>query len=243
MKVVCVIPARYGSTRLKKKMLLSVDGKPLLWHTWQKALRCGALDDVAIAVDDERLRARMAAFGATVYMTSRAHRSGTDRVAEVARRWYKDADIIVNLQGDEPLMASGNIALVVRALKKDPLLDIATVKLKMTGAGVDDPNVVKVVTDARDHALYFSRAAIPFYRDRAQKPVYYKHLGIYGYRRKSLFAFTGLEPSALEQKEKLEQLRALEAGMRIKVLTTRRDSIGVDTKKDLMCVKKIIQKL
>ncbi len=241
MKTLCVIPARYGSTRLKGKMLLAIGGKPLIQCTWEHACGCRAVDAVAVAVDDMRVKKAAESFGARVFMTSRTHQSGTDRVAEVARRFYSSAKYVINLQGDEPLMTARNIARVIRALDEDLSCDIATLMIKIDVSQAQDPAVVKVATDARGRALYFSRAPIPYYRDQKHAQVFFKHLGIYAYRRAALFTFTRLRPSPLEKKEKLEQLRALENGMRITVVETTDDSIGVDTARDLAKVKKILR--
>jgi len=232
MKVIGVIPARWASTRFPGKVLQVLRGKPVVQHVWERARKSERLDWVIIACDDEKVFTAAQAFGADAVMTSLDHASGTDRIAEAVSGM--DVDIIINIQGDEPLIAPAVIDDLAAALLDDADVPMATVVLPLTDrAQAQDPNVVKVVIDQHGFALYFSRSSIPYVRDGDGNPPIYKHLGIYGYRREFLMSYSALPPSALEQAEKLEQLRVLEAGYRIKTVMTDHDSIGVDTPEDL----------
>jgi 3-deoxy-manno-octulosonate cytidylyltransferase (CMP-KDO synthetase) len=214
-----VVPARYASTRLPGKPLLVLAGKPMIQWVVERAQRSGA-QQVVVATDDERIAQVAVAFGADVQMTSADHASGSDRIAEVARlRHWRDADVIVNLQGDEPLMPAILIDQVAALLTSRPSADIATLAVPLqSDSARDDPNVVKVVTDLQQRALYFSRAPIPFVREQTGSTEgARRHLGLYAYRVAALQRLAGMPPSALEQLEKLEQLRALENGMDIRV--------------------------
>ena len=213
-----VIPARYASTRLPGKPLLAIAGKPMLQWVYERARRSRA-QNVVIATDDERISAAAHAFGAQVQMTSPAHQSGTDRIAEVARKaGWAEHDIIVNVQGDEPLMPPALIDQVALLLGAHPQAHIATLATPLLSAAqLSEPNVVKVVTDPRGRALYFSRAGIPHDRDHGGIARARRHLGIYAYRAGALQQLASLLPTPLEQLEKLEQLRALENGMEIRV--------------------------
>ena len=214
-----VIPARYASTRLPGKPLLTIAGRPMVEHVWRRACQSGATE-VLIATDDERIEAAGRAFGANVIMTSPAHPSGSDRLAEVVGRvgWNED-EIVVNVQGDEPLLPPANVAQVAALLEKDPDTALATLMTPLTEpADFEDPNVVKVVSDCRGRALYFSRAPIPWPRDGrppAGERLAWRHIGLYAYRVGALKRLAALPPTALELTEKLEQLRALENGMAI----------------------------
>ena len=221
-----VVPARYGSTRLPGKALLALAGKPLIQWVYERARRSGA-QQVIVATDDERIARAARGFGAEVRMTASTHASGTDRIAEVARgEQWGDADIVVNVQGDEPLMPEALIDQVAAALAARPGTDIATLAAPLASvAALLDPNVVKVVCDLQQRALYFSRAPIPWSREGAPAGVASqaspagarRHLGIYAYRVAALQRLAALPPSALEMLEQLEQLRALEHGMDIRV--------------------------
>ena len=235
-----VIPARYGATRFPGKPLALLHGKPMVQHVYERAAKAALLQRVIVATDDARIAAAVTQFGGEAAMTPSALPSGTDRVAAVARDL--PFDIVVNIQGDEPLMEPAMIDQVVRALLDDPQLPIATLCRRMPSAeDLANPNIVKVVRDHHDNALYFSRSPIPFKRGAA--PVYWKHLGIYGYRKASLLQFVGLSPTPLEQAEQLEQLRALEHGLRIRVLETPHDTIAVDTPDDLEKVERLMGEL
>jgi 3-deoxy-manno-octulosonate cytidylyltransferase (CMP-KDO synthetase) len=242
---VVVIPARYASTRLPGKPLRLIDGEPMIWHVYQLALQSGARD-VWIATDDERIREVAQAFGAGVCMTKSTHESGTDRLAEVCdlHDWPDDL-VVVNLQGDEPLMPPALIAQCA-ALLDSGTAEMATLASPLTTmADFQNPNVAKVITDQNDNALYFSRAAIPYYRDEQSAGILEKsalrHHGIYAYRRDVLRQLVAAGPCLLEQCEKLEQLRALWLGIRLRVgRAMMRPGPGVDTEEDLATVAAIM---
>lgn len=240
-----MIPARLGSTRLPRKVLREIHGKPLVEHVWLAARRARA-DEVVIATDSVEVGEACAAFGADVVMTSMRHASGTDRVHEVAvkRRWSAST-VVVNLQGDEPLMPPALVRRAAHLLAQDRKADIATLCHPLASIGEWlDPNVVKVVANARGHALYFSRAPIPWKRDGARREapqlpegLAFRHIGLYAYRVGALKRFSALNPSPLEAAEALEQLRALAHGMTIRVGITRQPPPrGVDTGEDLLAV-------
>lgn len=232
-----VIPARFDSSRLPGKALLPLAGKPMLQWVHERARACGA-SEVWIATDDDRIATAARGFGAEVAMTARTHVTGTDRIAEVAmaRGWSED-DVVVNVQGDEPLIPPAIIDQVAQLLAAHPRADIGTLAVRIdTLAELMDPNVVKVACDASGRALYFSRAQIPFNRDApATVPAAsLRHVGIYAYRVGALRKLAGLAPARLEQIEKLEQLRALENGMEIRVaLAVERPLADVNTSADL----------
>lgn len=241
MKTIGVIPARWASTRLPGKILVDLNGKPMIQHVWEKTKKAAALDDVLIACDDERVQEACAAFGATVVMTSLDHASGTDRIVEAVKDL--DADIVVNVQGDEPLISPDVINALADVLQSDAQCPMATVIKKLENEeDFLNPSVVKVVTDRNGIALYFSRHAIPFNREEKDFSdlVVYKHLGIYAYRKDFLIKFNELPFSSLEQTEKLEQLRVLEAGYKIKTVETDFETIGVDTPEDLQRVVQLL---
>lgn len=235
-RVAVVIPARFASARLPGKPLAQIDGRPLIWYVWDKATRAGAVSRVVVATDDERIAAAVRGFGGEVVLTSPLCASGTDRVAEAARGMGEE--IIVNLQGDEPMMHPCVIDAVARPLLAEPDVVMTTAALPLDDpAEYASPSVVKVVTDARGDALYFSRSPIPHYREGGGAR-FRKHLGIYGFRRDFLFRVAALPPSPLEEAEKLEQLRVLENGFRIRVVEVEHDSVGVDTPEELEAVKR-----
>jgi 3-deoxy-manno-octulosonate cytidylyltransferase (CMP-KDO synthetase) len=236
MRTAVVIPARYASTRLPGKPLLRETGKYLVQHVYERACQAGAADLVVVATDDPRIEAAVAGFGGRVARTRRDHPSGTDRVAEVARRL--DADLIINLQGDEPLIDPASLDLLARLLRDDPDADMATLAVPLQSPEqFHNPGCVKVVCDAAGRALYFSRSPIPFVRDGrpdflARPARFLLHLGLYAYRRAFLLRLAALPPAPLEQLEKLEQLRALAAGSRIRVGVVEHAGLGVDTYED-----------
>ena len=233
--VVAVIPARYASTRLPGKPLADLDGRPMIEHVYRRAADARGVEAVVVATDDQRVADAVERFGGVARMTSPEHRTGMDRLAEVAADLR--AGIIVNVQGDEPLVEPSAIAQMVEALCADPSLEMSTLRTPIRhDADYASPHVVKVVVDRHDHALYFSRSPIPFLRD-GQPGVTYKHLGLYAYRRDVLLRLAALPQSSLEQAESLEQLRALEHGIRIRAVETQYDSIGVDTPDDLERVR------
>lgn len=230
-----VIPARWASTRLPGKVLVDIGGKPMVQHVWERAKRSKKLFDVVIACDEEHVLERVKAFGANAVLTSKDHLSGSDRVAEAAAKI--NAGIIVNIQSDEPFIQPQLIDRLVEALEKDTVPVMATpVKRIASDEEFRNPNIVKVVIDKSSNALYFSRAGIPFRRDGATADFskYFKHLGIYAYRREFLYIFCKWPRSFLEEEEKLEQLRALEAGCRIRCVETDIETIGVDTPEDVL---------
>lgn len=239
MKVTGIIPARYNSTRFAGKPLVDIAGKPMIQHVYERAVQAAVLDDVLVATDDERIYTRVEEFGGKAVMTSPDHATGTDRLAEAAAGL--DSDLIVNIQGDEPLLAPESIEQAVLPLLKDTSVVMGTLKCRIDDTReISDPNVVKVVTDQNGYALYFSRSPIPYPREG--EPVYYKHIGLYVYRKDFLLRFASLPPTPLEQLEKLEQLRALENGYRIKVVETDHPAIGVDTPADLEKVLAVLNK-
>ncbi len=232
LHTVAVIPARFESTRFPGKPLADLDGRPMIEHVYRRAA-ASAVDAVVVATDDRRIAIAVERFGGVVRMTRASHRTGTDRIAEVAEDL--PCDIVVNLQGDEPLMDPEDIDAAVDLLRHDPAAVMATLRRAITDpAELTDPNVVKVVTDLEGNALYFSRVPIPFGR-----PIY-KHVGLYAYRRAFLLEFARLSPTPLERAETLEQLRALEHGFRIRTVDTKHDSIGVDTPEDLDRVRRVL---
>lgn len=247
MKTLVVIPARYGSTRFPGKVLADLGGKPLLQYPYEAARASKLVSEVLIATDSEEVLKAAESFGARAVMTSPEHPSGTDRVAEVAGP--RDADIVINLQADEPLIRTEMIDSVIKLLLDDTEAEMGTLAKEMSSTeDIFNPNVVKVVVDHKGYALYFSRAPIPFYRDLYQYRGYLrfeakqaralKHIGIYGYRKETLLRLTSLPQSPLEMAEKLEQLRALYHGIKLKVALTEHDTIGVDTPEDLEHLRK-----
>lgn len=239
MKIVGIIPARLQSSRLPRKLLLNVTGKPLIQYVWETACRCPELHDVVIATDSEEIANVVTSFGGRAEMT-REHNSGTDRIAEVTRRCFKDADAVVNLQGDEPELDPQVVSSLVHELKNSNC-QMATVAAPITSPDVvRDPSCVKVVTDVTGRAMYFSRSAIPFSRDLAieeffrdgEPSPWLLHVGLYAYRRDFLLKLTSMPPSPLEQLEKLEQLRALQCGASIAVSVVNHAAAGIDTPED-----------
>ncbi len=233
-----IIPARYDSARFPGKLLYPLNGIPVIQHVYENAKQARLPDDVLVATDSETILEQVFSFGGKAVMTDRNHQSGTDRIAEVARTF--DCDIIVNVQGDEPLIRSEMIDDVIRLLE-DNRASIGTLSKKIDDPReVTDPNVVKVVFDADWFALYFSRAQIPCQAPHSdvRTPDYYKHIGIYSYRREILLALAGMQQTQLERIEKLEQLRALEHGMRIKIKETPFETYGIDTREDVERVEK-----
>ncbi len=235
-----VIPARYGSTRFPGKALARLRGQTLIQRVWDRAKTAKRLDRLVVATDDERIQDAVRAFGGEAVMTSAGLPSGTDRAWEAARE--TSAQIVVNIQGDEPLITPPMIDGLVEGLLKEPEAQMATLRFAMKGPeGYSDPNVVKVVSDRKGWALYFSRSPIPAYRvGNVFTVAWYKHIGMYAYRRSFLEQFVSWPVSALERTEALEQLRALERGVRIKVLDSPQNTIGVDTPEDLKRVEAII---
>jgi 3-deoxy-manno-octulosonate cytidylyltransferase (CMP-KDO synthetase) len=235
MKAVAIIPARLASTRMRRKMLREINGKPLVGCTYEAVRRSPLLQDVIVATDSEEIMHVCRKNTWNVQMTSAEHRSGTERVHEISNRIA--ADVYINVQGDEPMIRPEQIAVLLETMQ-NPVVGVGTVKTRCPEQEIHNPNAVKVVTDADGRALYFSRSTVPFDRDQTQ-PTYFKHLGLYAYRKPALDFFTSHPESYLEKSERLEQLRFLENGISIHVAETPYDSIGVDTEEDLERVAKI----
>ncbi len=242
MRITAIIPARYASTRFEGKALADIMGKPMIQHVYERASGASLVSEVIVATDDERIADAVASFGGRVEMTMKSHETGTDRLAEVAARL--DSDIIVNVQGDEPLIEPAMIDEAIYPLTIDNSIVMGTLKTRIKNLhDFLSPNVVKVITDKDGYALYFSRSPLPNFRDKwdnlkdeafaSGKLLCHKHVGIYVYRREFLLQFAQMPPTYLETAEKLEQLRAMENGFRIKVVETKYESIGVDTPADL----------
>jgi 3-deoxy-manno-octulosonate cytidylyltransferase (CMP-KDO synthetase) len=230
-RVLGVIPARFASSRFPGKSLARIAGKSMLQHVWERASMARYLTSIVIATDDERIADEARSFRAMVRMTRPDHASGTDRVAEVASS--DRAEYIVNIQGDEPLIDPNAIDAAILSLLPEPEIPMGTLKKRIEHPGeITNPNVVKVVTDHLGNAIYFSRSPIPYVRDQ-QQAVYFKHIGLYVYQRSFLLAYSDLSVGPLEQCERLEQLRAMENGYKIRVVETEYDSLGVDTPEDL----------
>lgn len=242
-KIVGIIPARFASTRLLGKPLADIGGKPMIQHTYESSLKSKLLHEVIIAVDDEKVAQVVRNFGARAIVTPKDIATGSDRIAYVAKN-LPYAEIIVNIQGDEPFIQGHMIDEAIEPLFFDKSVDVATLAKRITSVEeLKAPSIPKVVFDYNNFALYFSRSPIPYVRDaksnieRITLAEIYKHIGLYVYRRESLFRFTSLPPTDLEQIEKLEQLRMLENGMKIKIVVTEHESISVDTPEDLEKVR------
>lgn len=242
MKVIAFIPSRFDSERFPGKPLALIAGKPMLEHVYARALACPDVAEVIVATDDERIMGCVQDFGGKAMMTSRDHPSGTDRIAEAIERLGLDKDdLIVNVQGDQPLFHPSAISDMIAPLREDPQIPMGTLKYRIRDEReIHDPNHVKVVTDHEGFALFFSRSPIPHFRSPGAKKVFYKHLGFYAYRRDFLSEFGRLSMGELESSEKLEQLRALEHGFKIKVVETPYDSIEVDTPEDIKRVEALM---
>ncbi len=243
MNITAIIPARYASTRLPGKPLLDIAGKPMIQHVYERARDAELVNRVIVATDDMRIFDAVKGFGGEVVMTSDTHNSGTDRLAEVATSL--ESDIIVNVQGDEPLIDPAMIDEAIRPLMENSTIVMGSLKAEIRDeAELNNPNLVKVVVDRNDFALYFSRYPIPYFRDASPLSLltgHFKHIGLYVYRRDFLLEYAGMPQTPLEEAEKLEQLRALENGYRIKVPTTRLQSIGVDTEDELERVRRLLK--
>ncbi len=239
MQITAVIPARYSSTRFPGKPLAKIAGEPMIKHVYRRVKRVEELDEVIVATDDNRIYSTVKEFGGEVRMTSTTHPSGTDRIAEVARNL--DSDIIVNIQGDEPLIKKEMIKAAIKPFYGDKSLKVSTLKKKINDKEeINDPDVVKVVTDKKGYALYFSRSLLPYPRKDGAE--FFKHIGLYVYRRDFLLNFCEMETTLLERVESLEQLRILENGYRIKVVETDYNAIGVDKPEDIKKVEEILRR-
>jgi len=237
MKAIAIIPARLASTRLPRKMLREIAGKPLIGVVYEAVRSSTLLSDVIVATDSEEIMAACRKHGWNARMTSPAHRSGTERVHEISGR--ESADVYINVQGDEPLVRPEHVAALLQVMN-NPEAQVGTLMTPAATEDIPNPNAVKVVADLSGRALYFSRATIPFDRD-GSKPRYFKHLGLYAYRKSALDRFVSLPESSLEKSERLEQLRFLEDGIPIFVGETPYDSIGVDTEEDLQRVMALLK--
>ena len=240
-QAIVVIPARYGSSRLPGKPLISLAGQPMIQRVYERAKAAETVSRVIVATDDERIREAVGAFGGEARMTRGDHRTGTERVAEVAA--HVDGEVFVNVQGDEPLLDPAAIDTAVAALLEEPKVDIATVAtLIRTRAEIMDPNVCKVVLDFDENALYFSRAPVPWVRDTATKIQvrHLKHLGLYVFTRAALLEYPTLPQGELEKIEQLEQLRWLENGWKIRVAEVEHDAVSVDVPEDVARVEKLL---
>jgi 3-deoxy-manno-octulosonate cytidylyltransferase (CMP-KDO synthetase) len=238
-RVAGIIPARLGSTRLTRKVLRPIAGRPLLAWVHEAAARCAALDELVVAADSEEVAELCAASGFRCILTDPALPSGTDRLYAIAPQ--VPADIYVNIQADEPLLRPEHIEALLRPFAHTHV-DVSTLKVPCSPENIANPNAVKVVTANDGRALYFSRATIPFDRDGSTQATYWKHLGLYAYRSAALTRFASLAPSPLERTERLEQLRMLENGMVVYVEETPFDSVGVDTEEDLQRVEALLQR-
>ena len=240
-EAIVVIPARYGSTRLPGKALAEIEGKPLVQHVYERARLSRLASDCLIATDDERIKQACERYGSNVMMTSPDHNSGTDRMAEVASK--TGGSVYINVQGDEPLVDPEAVDLIIKMMFDDPAIKMGTLKRPIESyEDFINPNMARVVCDQNDFALYFSRAPIPLLtREEFEIPerrgLVFKHIGIYSFRRDFLMEFSNMPMSPLERTERLEQLRALEAGIKIKVLTTNYESVSVETAADLERVR------
>lgn len=236
-RVICIIPARYNSTRLPAKALADINGKPMVQYVYENAEKSGIFDDIIVATDDKRIFNSVKSFGGKAVITSARHKSGTDRVAEAAKKI--SCDIVVNIQCDEPFLHPVNVRLLLNGLLGDSLADVSTLAVKISACdAIKSTDIVKTVVDSMGYAMYFSRSVIPFNRDNIDLN-YYKHIGIYAYRKPYLMRFVKMKESSLERAEKLEQLRILENGGRIRVVITRKDSHSVDTEEDLIKARKL----
>lgn len=239
MEIVAIIPARYGSTRFPGKALAELMGRPMIEHVYKQVRKVEEIDRVIVATDDKRIYRAIEKCGGEAFLTSSEHQSGTDRISAVARKM--ECDLVINVQGDEPLVDPGMIKEAFSPLLGNNEYVMSTLKKQIVDeTEINDPNVVKVVADKEDNALYFSRSPIPYPRQKGFN--YYKHIGLYVYRRNFLLKYSQLEQTSLEKSESLEQLRALENGYQIKVIETKYNSIGVDTPADLARVEKIMER-
>ena len=236
-----IIPARYGSSRLEGKPLLKAGGKYIIQWVWEKTSKSKNIDRVIVATDDERIYNACKEFGAEVEITSNQHKSGSDRIAEVAKR-HPEIAYIINVQGDEPLIEEENIELVRKGVVEDDTADISTLVREIADKNeVNNPNLVKCIFDVNNFAMYFSRSKIPYERNEG-KTKFYGHIGIYGYKKEALFKMTSMAQTTYEMAESLEQLRALQNGMKIKVGIVNNIPVGIDTIDDFNRFKAMVEK-
>ena len=238
MKIICIIPARYQSTRLPGKPLLDIDGKPMIIRVMERVRLVDEVSEIIVATDDKRIFEVVEQFGGKAVMTSESHRSGTDRLAEVIRQ-MPDKDVVINVQGDEPLIEPAAIKQLIEVFVREKNENMATLAVPMRAGDYENPSAVKVVTSLNGYALYFSRSLIPYPRTADERVHVLKHVGIYAYSREFLLKFSQLTATPLETTESLEQLRALEHGYQIRVAVNDYESIGVDTPQELEAVRRI----
>ena len=242
MPIFAFIPSRYASTRFPGKSLAMIAGKPMIQHTYSCAARCPDISEVYVVTDDDRIFKCVENFGGKAVMTKENHPSGSDRIAEAIESLkLVDNDIIVNIQGDQPYFNPSVISDMVKPLIDDETIPMSTLKYRIHDREeINNSNIVKVVSDKNDYALYFSRSPVPFYREKNAEHEYFKHLGFYAYRKDFIIEFNRMPGGKLETAEKLEQLRAMENGYRMKVMETPHNSIEVDTIEDLRKVEELI---
>lgn len=232
MRTIAVIPARYAATRFPAKLMQTLGDKTVIRHTYDNTLATGLFDQVLVATDNELIFHEIESHGGQARMSIQPHESGSDRIAEAVAGM--DVDVIVNVQGDEPFIQAGPLAALLDAFRSDAAVDVASLMQRIDDReDIQNPNIVKVVTDLRGDALYFSRSVIPFPRDIQATAEYWRHIGVYGFRKKALMDFTRWPAGQLETVEKLEQLRYLENGVRIRMVETRFTGVGIDTPEDL----------
>ncbi|MDO4230265.1 MAG: 3-deoxy-manno-octulosonate cytidylyltransferase [Capnocytophaga sp.] len=240
MKVIAMIPARYAATRFPGKLMKDLEGKPVIVRTFEAVVDTKLFQEVYVVTDDNRIEQAILNVGGKVIRSQKEHQSGSDRLAEACANM--EVDVIVNIQGDEPFTAKQNLEILLQIFQQDTgnQVDVATLMERLyEGEDIANPNNVKVVVNKNNDALYFSRAFIPFPRDENSEAIYFKHIGIYAYKKQALMQFTQLEESILEKTEKLEQLRYLENGFRIRLAETHIPTIGIDTENDLEKAKKL----
>lgn len=240
MKVIAVIPARYASTRFPAKLMQDLNGKSLIRRTYEAAKKTNLFDEVIVATDSDLIAKEVEKSSGQVFMSLKNHESGSDRIAEAIKN--TEVDIILNVQGDEPFIDKASLEKLIQVFIEDEQKEIAVGSLMtpiINKEDIENPNIVKVITDLNSLALYFSRAAIPFNRDKDSEYQYMRHLGIYAYRKKALIEFSSLPNTPLEKLEKLEQLRYLECGKKIKMIQTNIIGLGIDTPEDLEKARKI----
>ncbi|MFW6001023.1 MAG: 3-deoxy-manno-octulosonate cytidylyltransferase [Halanaerobium sp.] len=241
IKTAAVIPARYDSKRFPAKALAEIDGKAMVVRVMEAVSRSDLIEEVIVATDDLKIKKAVESAGGKAVMTSQDHTTGTDRIAEAAKNL--DAELIVNVQGDEPLIKAETIAEAIKPFKNEPDLKMSTLRRKLNAEAADNPDIVKVIVDKDDNALYFSRAALPFYRDTdSAEKRYYQHIGLYVYKKDFLLEYSAMQSTPLERAESLEQLRVLENGYKIKVVETEAKLIGVDRKEDIGLVEEELKK-
>jgi 3-deoxy-manno-octulosonate cytidylyltransferase (CMP-KDO synthetase) len=238
MKKIAFIPARFAATRFPAKLLQQLGSKTVIRHTYDNTVATGLFDDVIVVTDSEEILQEITKHGGKAIMSKRQHESGSDRIAEAVENM--EVDVIVNVQGDEPFVHREPLNKLLRTFE-DTSVHVASLMKKIDERAALDPNNVKVVVDGKGHALYFSRSMIPFHRDKGSTVDYYLHLGIYAYRKQTLLAFTKWAPSLLETTERLEQLRYLENGVRIRMIETQYQSIAIDTPQDLLAALKMLK--